>query len=104
MPTEAPGSSGRKPRRGRIESPFKELREHFGYTREQLAEEVGVSFSTLRAWEQGLFKPMPEGRRRLKNVFIGLAMKEGLDRKRAALWVMERLVPIPRKAIYGEKD
>ncbi len=96
-PEEAVGQTGRRKKR-RIESPIKELREHFGFSREQLARELNISFFTLRSWEQGVTRPSPEGRRRIRNAFIAEAMKIGMERKRAVLWVMERLVPVPGRA------
>lgn len=93
------GESKAERKRRRIISPIRELREEFGFSRESFAKHINVSFSTLRSWEQGITRPKPEGRRRLHNAFITEMMKKGIDRKKAALWVMERLVPVRRKVV-----
>jgi len=94
---ESETEAGRK--RRRLISPIRELREEFGFSRESFARHINVSFSTLRAWEQGVTRPKPEGKRRLHNAFITEMMKKGIDRKKAALWVMERLVPVRRRDV-----
>ena len=52
----------------------KYLREHLGLTQEQLAHEVGVTFSTVNQWENGRRRPHPFLLRRL------LEMKAALDK------------------------
>jgi DNA-binding XRE family transcriptional regulator len=42
-----------------------ELRDRLGLTQEQLAQEIGVSFSTVNVWENGKRAPLPFLRRRL---------------------------------------
>ncbi|MBI5481667.1 MAG: helix-turn-helix transcriptional regulator [Deltaproteobacteria bacterium] len=41
------------------------LRQRLGLTQEQLAQELGVSFSTVNVWENGKRAPLPFLRRRL---------------------------------------
>ncbi len=43
----------------------RELREHLGLTQEQLAQQLGVSFSTINVWENGKRAPLPFLRRRI---------------------------------------
>lgn len=43
----------------------KELRDKLGLTQEQLAQKVGVTFSTINNWEKGTRKPHPFLFRRL---------------------------------------
>lgn len=52
----------------------KYLREQLGLTQEQLAREVGVTFSTVNQWENGRRRPHPFLLRRL------LEMKAALDK------------------------
>lgn len=35
------------------------IREAMGWTQEKLAQEIGVSFSTVNAWERGRRSPQP---------------------------------------------
>lgn len=35
------------------------IRKKTGWTQERLAQEVGVSFSTVNGWERGRRKPLP---------------------------------------------
>ena len=51
----------------------KDLREHLGLTQEQLAHELGVTFSMVNQWENGRRRPHPFLRKRL------LEMKASLD-------------------------
>jgi transcriptional regulator with XRE-family HTH domain len=41
------------------------VRQRLGLTQEQLAQELGVSFSTVNVWENGKRAPLPFLRRRL---------------------------------------
>lgn len=41
------------------------LRQRLGLTQEQLAQELGVSFSTVNVWENGKRAPLPFLRKRL---------------------------------------
>jgi transcriptional regulator with XRE-family HTH domain len=41
------------------------LRQRLGLTQEQLAQQLGVSFSTVNVWENGKRAPLPFLRRRL---------------------------------------
>jgi putative transcriptional regulator len=50
------------------------LRHRLGLTQEQLAQEVGVSFSTVNVWENGKRAPLPFLRKRL----IEMAKQVGL--------------------------
>jgi transcriptional regulator with XRE-family HTH domain len=46
-----------------------ELREERGWTRAQLAQQVGVSVETVEYWERGLQQPFDDELRRLATVF-----------------------------------
>lgn len=50
------------------------LREHLGLTQEESAHRLGVSFSTVNVWENGLRQPLPFLQRRL----LEMAEAEGL--------------------------
>jgi transcriptional regulator with XRE-family HTH domain len=43
----------------------KDLRQRLGLTQEQLAHELGVTFSTVNQWENGRRRPQPFLRKRL---------------------------------------
>ena len=47
---------------------IKQLREVLGMTQEELAREMGVSFSTVSRWETGRGSPSPLARRRLEEL------------------------------------
>lgn len=53
----------------------KAIREKRGLTQEQLAREIGVSFSTVNTWENGHRKPQPYLAKRL----LEMADEAGLD-------------------------
>lgn len=53
----------------------KALRDKRGLTQEQLAREIGVSFSTVNVWENGRRKPQPYLAKRL----LEMADEAGLD-------------------------
>lgn len=57
----------------------RELRDRLGLTQEQLAREIGVSFSTINMWENGKRVPQPFLRRRLVEMAgaVGLPTKLG---------------------------
>ena len=55
----------------------KALRDKRGLTQEQLAHEIGVSFSTVNVWENGHRRPQPYLAKRL----LEMADEAGLDRK-----------------------
>jgi transcriptional regulator with XRE-family HTH domain len=57
-----------------ISALIKDLRRHLGLTQEQLAQELGVTFSTVNQWENGHRRPQPFLRKRL------LEMKASLDK------------------------
>jgi DNA-binding XRE family transcriptional regulator len=46
----------------------RELRARLGLTQERLAQELGVSFSTVNGWENGKRAPQPYLRRRLQEM------------------------------------
>lgn len=46
----------------------REIRNKTGWTQERLAQEIGVSFSTVNNWERGKRKPHPYLLRRLKEL------------------------------------
>jgi len=47
---------------------LREARERAGLRREELAVKLGVSVYSIARWEQGRNKPLPEFRRRLKEI------------------------------------
>jgi len=53
----------------------KTLRRRGGFTQEELAHELGVTFATVNNWENGRRRPMPFLARRLAE----LATAEGID-------------------------
>ncbi len=55
----------------------KALRGKRGLTQEQLAREIGVSFSTVNVWENGRRKPQPFLAKRLHE----MAKEAGMDPK-----------------------
>lgn len=92
----AGGNSTEKPgKRSRKESQIRSLREFFTKERDELAAMCNVSPFTLRDWELGIRRPRLEGFRRLKNAFITLAMREGMSRKEATVYIMEKLYRPP---------
>lgn len=56
---------------------LKALRRRRNLTQEQLAREIGVSFSTVNLWENGRRHPQPF----LANKILELALSAGLDPK-----------------------
>jgi len=42
-----------------ILSLVRDIRQKTGWTQERLAQEIGVSFSTVNRWERGKRKPQP---------------------------------------------
>lgn len=54
----------------------KGIRSTRGITQEELAREVGVSFSTVNGWENGKHRPIPA----LVNRLLDLAAPAGLGR------------------------
>lgn len=62
------------------------LRQRRGLTQEQLAQELGVSFSTVNVWENGKRAPLPFLRKRLiemaKESGVEVASKIGPQRRR----------------------
>lgn len=52
-------------------------RSQLGISREELAERVGVSPTTVEAWEQGRRRPSPEAWLRLYEVFSVAAAQKG---------------------------
>ena len=55
----------------------KALRDKRGLTQEQLAREIGVSFSTVNVWENGHRRPQPYLAKRL----LEMADEAGLDQE-----------------------
>ncbi|MDP8218064.1 MAG: helix-turn-helix transcriptional regulator [Candidatus Theseobacter exili] len=47
------------------------IRQHKNWSQERFAQEIGVSFSTVNAWERGRRKPQPF----LKKLILQLANK-----------------------------
>jgi len=89
-----PPSTAETPKkRKRKQSGIRTLRAYFGFERDQFAELLNVHASTIRDWENGRKHPRPEGWRRLRTTFIGLAVKEGMTKKKAVAWVADRLLP-----------
>jgi transcriptional regulator with XRE-family HTH domain len=62
----------------------KDLRARLGLTQEQLAHEVGVTFSSVNQWENGRRRPQPFLLRKLLEMAAALA--EGSARQSAAGW------------------
>ncbi len=44
------------------------LREDLGWTQEQMAQRLGVSFTTVNRWERGQFAPSPLAERELRRL------------------------------------
>ena len=44
------------------------IRKNNGWTQERLAQEMGVSFSTVSSWERGKRKPLPFFLKRLQEL------------------------------------
>ena len=44
------------------------IRESTGWTQEELARQIGVSFSTVNAWQRGRRNPHPYLRKRLEEL------------------------------------
>ncbi len=55
---------------------IREIREKNGWTQERLAQEVGVSFSTVNNWERGKRKPHPFLLKRLVELSSKHTLKE----------------------------
>jgi DNA-binding transcriptional regulator YiaG len=55
------------------------LRDHFGLTQEQFAQQLGVSFSTVNVWENGKREPLPFLRRRLLEMAREARLTGGID-------------------------
>ncbi len=47
---------------------IKELREKLGWSREKMASELGISFSTLQKWELGLTHPSPMAKEKIEKL------------------------------------
>ena len=52
-----------------LKEKVKELRQRKGWAQEDLAQEIGVSLSTIQRWEKQGGKPTRLARRELKRVF-----------------------------------
>ena len=48
---------------------IKELRKRMLVSQSELAEILGVSFATVKRWEQGLHQPTYKAKRKLRNLF-----------------------------------
>lgn len=59
----------------RIPDLLKEIRRRLGLSQEQLAHEIGVSFTSVNQWERGKRRPIPLAVGRIKD----LAEKAELD-------------------------
>ncbi|MFC1584571.1 multiprotein-bridging factor 1 family protein [Fibrobacterota bacterium] len=51
-----------------ISKAVREIREKNGWTQEKMAQELGVSFSTVNGWENGRRQPQPFLMRRLEEM------------------------------------
>lgn len=51
-----------------IASTVAQIREQYGFTQEALARHLGVTFSTVNAWEAGRSQPQPRHRARLQQL------------------------------------
>ena len=58
-----------------LQEKVKELRRRMGWAQEDLAQEVGVSLSTVQRWESKGARPTRLARRELKRLF----QKAGID-------------------------
>ena len=48
---------------------IRDLRSKLGFTQEQFAQEVGVTWSTVNRWENERGKPSPLAQRRIKELY-----------------------------------
>ena len=48
---------------------IRDLRSKLGFTQEQFAQEVGVTWSTVNRWENERGKPSPLAKRRIKELY-----------------------------------
>ncbi|MEX0323799.1 MAG: helix-turn-helix domain-containing protein [Puniceicoccaceae bacterium] len=55
---------------------LRELRVELGYSQEQFAHKLGLSFATVNRWENGKTKPSSLARRQIRN-FIEQSISEG---------------------------
>src|SRR5262245_21856823 len=67
------------------------LRDARGLTQEQLAREMGVTFSTINAWENGKHRPIPA----LVNRLLDIASAAGVEA------TAERRTPAPQSGRRG---
>jgi putative transcriptional regulator len=58
-----------------IPSLLKEIRRQLGMTQEQLAHQIGVSFTSVNQWERGRRRPIPMAIEKIKT----LAKKANID-------------------------
>ena len=75
MPNARQTNIGRVPAVG-IPALVKRIRTTRGLTQEELAREIGVTFSTVNGWENGKHRPIPA----LVNRLLDLAASAGLGR------------------------
>jgi transcriptional regulator with XRE-family HTH domain len=78
----------------------KRLRQRLGLTQEQLAHEVGVTFSTVNQWENGRRRPQPFLLRRLLEMEAGLDPFPGRP-VAATYWATQRVASTGEKAPVG---
>jgi len=57
---------------------IKELREVLIISQTELAEMLGVSFSTVNRWENGKHEPTIKAKKKLKELFIKYKMLSGV--------------------------
>ena len=48
---------------------IKAIREKYGYTQEKLADLLGVSIGTVRAWEQKISNPGKRSKKDIREIF-----------------------------------
>lgn len=72
------GDASERGRDGEVQLDYavlvKRVREEWGYTQQQLAREVGVTYATINGWERRRHKPIPA----LAAVLRSLASSEAL--------------------------
>ena len=61
---------------GNIAAELKELRQSRGWSQENLARELGVSFATVNRWENGKAVPSKLAAIQLEKIFAGKAKEK----------------------------
>jgi transcriptional regulator with XRE-family HTH domain len=64
-----------EPTKGTVMQTIRELREQRGWTQMELAVQIGVTTTTISAWERGMYEPRASQLRALAEAF-GVRMDE----------------------------